>query len=167
MAEEDKVFTSKIKYKGIFNFTEFYKFCYQWLTDETGLLIAEDKYKEKLMGDVKNIDVEWTGKKDMTDYFRFKCSVTFKIVALGNTEITQDGKKVKTNTGEIEVTVKGYLVKDYKGKFENNAFQKFLRSIYEKMVIPSRVDEFQDKVIDDCGDFLAQAKAYLDLEGKR
>jgi hypothetical protein len=167
MAEKDKVFASKIKYRGVVDFSEFYKFSYNWLKDETGLIIAEDKYSEKLSGDSKKIDIKWTGVREMTDYFKFEAEVVFKIVGLTSIEITRDGKKVKTNQGEIEVSVKGALVKDYKGKFEKTAFQKFLRGIYEKTVIPSRVNEYQEKVNGDCEEFLAQAKAYLDLEGKK
>jgi len=168
MAEKDKVFSSKIKYGGVVNFGAFYKFCYDWLKEETGLILAEDKYAEKLSGDSKNIDVEWTGTTELTDYFKFEAKVVFKVIGLTSIEITQDGKKVKTNKCiSVEVSIKGNLLKDYKGKFEKTAFQKFLRGVYEKMVIPSRVDEFQTKVINDCDEFLSQAKAYLDLEGKK
>ncbi|MCK9595895.1 hypothetical protein M0R19_01790 [Candidatus Pacearchaeota archaeon] len=167
MAEKDKIFASKIKYSGIVNFAEFYKFCYDWLKEEMGLDLVEDKYAEKLSGDSKNIDVEWSGSRKITDYFKMEVKVSFKVVGLTNAEITQDGKKIKTNKGAIEVGVKGTLVRDYQGRFEKTAIQKFLRGIYEKMVIPSRVSEFEGKVIGDCDEFLAQAKAYLDLEGKR
>lgn len=167
MAEEDKLVSNKIKYTGIFSFSDFYQFCYKWLTEETGLFISEDKYKEKLSGDFKNIEVKWTGFRDLTDYFRFGAEITFIILGLKNVEITQEGKKIKTNKGVIEIKIKGTLVKDYKGKFEKNAIQKFLRAIYEKMVIPSRVEQFEGKIIEDCDEFLSQAKAYLDLEGKR
>ncbi len=167
MAEKDKIFSSKIKYNGIVDFPEFYKFCYEWLRDETGLLLAEEKYAEKISGDSKNIDIEWAGTRDITDYFRFEAKVTFRIIGLTNVEVTEGSRKVKTNKGSVEVTIKGNLVRDYKGKFEKSAIQKFLRGIYEKSVIPARVDQFQEKIIGDCDEFLAQAKAYLDLVGKR
>jgi len=63
--------------------------------------------------------------------------------------------------------MKGIISKDYDGKFETTAFKKFLRSIYEKWVILSRIEEFEGKIIKDSDEFLSQAKAYLDLEGKR
>ena len=55
MAEKDTIFSSKIKYDGIFDFKEFYKFCYQWASEEMGYSISEDKYAEKISGDSKNI----------------------------------------------------------------------------------------------------------------
>ncbi len=168
MTEKDKIFQSKIKYDGVFPFENFYKFCYEWLRDETGLTIfSEKKYKEKLSGDAKNIEIEWVGERELTDYFKFGMEISFKIIGMTKVEITEGNKKIKANKGSVEITVKGNLLRDYKGRFEKTAFLKFLRGIYEKMVIPSRVDEFQMKVNEECDEFLSQAKAYLDLEGKR
>jgi len=169
MAEKDKLFSSKIKYNGIFSFGDFYKFCFEWLRDETGLgdSLIEEKYAEKLSGDSKNIDVEWSGSRKMTDYFKMEVKVAFRIIGLTNIEVTDGNRKIKTNKGSVEVSIKGTLVKDYQSRFEKSAIQKFLRGIYEKTVIPSRVSEYEGKVMGDCDEFLAQAKAYLDLEGKK
>jgi hypothetical protein len=167
MPEKDKIFSSKIKYNGIVNFADFYKFCYEWLKDETGIPMNEDKYAEKLSGDSKNIDVEWSGSSKLSDYFKMDVKVTFRVIGLTNVEITQDGQKIKTNKGAIEIGVGGTLVRDHAGKFEKSGFQKFLRGVYEKTVIPARVSQMEDKIIGGCNEFLAQAKAYLDLEGKK
>ena len=167
MVEKDTIFTNTIKYKGIFSFSDFYNFCYKWLTEETDLDISEDKYEEKLEGDSKNIIIEWVGTKELTDYFKFEMKVKFRILGLTKVEISQNGGKIQTNKGGVEVNVNGIIIKDYKGKFETTASLKFLRSIYEKWVIPSRIEEFEGKIIGDVDEFLSQAKAYLDLEGKR
>ena len=167
MSEKDTIFSSKVKYTGIFSFKDFYVFCYDWLTDETDLLISEDKYKEKLDGDSKKIDIQWTGIRKVTDYFKFEIEIKFRIIGLTEVEIQEGSTKVKTNKGSVQVDVKGVLVRDYEGKFETNAIQKFLRSIYEKWIISSRITEYENKIAADCDEFLNQAKAYLDLEGKR
>jgi len=168
MAEQDKVFSTLTKYSGIFSFKDFYKFCYDWLKDETGLAVfSEKKYKEQLSGDAKKIEIAWIGERELTDYFKLKIEVNFLVIGLTEIEITKDNKKIKTNKGSVEMKIAGSLVRDYKGKFEKTAFQKFLRGVYEKLVIPSRVDEFQEKVVIECNKFLEQAKAYLDLEGKK
>jgi hypothetical protein len=149
------------------NFKEFYKFCYQWLTEESLLDLMEGKYAEKISGDSKGIDVEWTGARKVTDYFKFQIDVKFKVLNLTNVEITQDGKKIKMNNGSVEISIKGTLVRDYEGKFEKTPTQKFMRAIYEKWVIYSRIKEYEGKLVEDCNEFLSQAKAFLDLEGKR
>ncbi len=167
MAEKETVFSSTIKYVGIFSFVDFYKFCYEWIKEEIGMDISETKYEEKLKGDEKEIVIGWEGGKELTDYFRFDAKVKFEIKELKNIEIEQSGKKIKTNQGSVKINIKGILVRDYKGKFEMSAFNKFLRSIYEKWVIPARIEEYEGKIAGKCDEFLSQAKSYLDLEGKR
>ena len=168
MAEKETIFSSTIKYVGIFLFKDFYKFCYDWITEETGMdPFSEVKYEEKLKGDEKELIIKWEGQKKLTDYFRFDTKIKFTIRKLKNIEIMQNGKKINTNEGSIKLKTEGILVRDYKGKFEMSGFNKFLRSIYEKWVISSRIEEYEGKIAEDCDEFLSQAKAYLDLEGKR
>jgi len=165
--EEEKIFSSKIKYKGIFSFRDFYKFCYDWLTEEFGWAVAEEKYVEKIGGDAKDIEVEWAFSKKVTDYFKYKGKVKFKIDQLKEVEVVQGGAKIKTNSGTAELSIKGILQRDYEGKFDRGATRKFMRGVYEKWVIPSRIDEFEDRIANQCDEFLGQAKAYLDLEGRK
>lgn len=167
MPEKDTILSSKIKLAGIVNFSEFYSFCYYWLKEETLLDIVEDKYKEKLSGNLKDIEVEWTGVRKVTDYFKFEIKILFRVLGLTEVEIIKNGTKIKTNKGLVEVQVKGILVRDYQGKFEKTFIRKFLRGIYEKWIIPSRIVEYEDKLSEDCNEFLNQAKAYLGLESKR
>lgn len=167
MPEKDKIFSSKIKYVGVFGFTDFYRFCYEWLVEEMGMAIMEDKYIEKLSGDSKNIDVEWTGSRKVTDYFKFEVKVAFRIIGLKKIEVQRGNAKVKTDEGSVEVKLAANLIRDYEGKFEKGALSKFMRAIYEKWVIPARVGDYEDKLAGDADEFLAQVKAYLDLEGKK
>jgi len=132
MAEKDQIFSSKVKYNGIVSFKDFYKFCYDWLTEETGIYVAETKYLEKLKGNSKDIDIEWAGTRKVTDYFKFQIKAKFRILGLIDIETTQQGVKIRTNKSSVEIKVTGTLVRDYEGKFEITGYKKFLRSIYEK-----------------------------------
>ena len=167
MSEKDEILSTQLKQAGVFSFKDFYKFLYDWLVDEKQMNMKETEYKEKIKGDAKDIDIKWEGYRELTDYFKFDIKVGYEIRNLKEVEVTQEGKKVKTNKGDIKIKLKGYLVRDYEGKFEKSGFMKFLREIYQKWVIKSRVDQFKEKIMGDCNDFLEQAKAYLDLEGKK
>ena len=57
MAEQDTIFSSSIKYSGLFSFASFYKFCYDWLSEEAGLDMSEGKYVEKISGDSKSKEI--------------------------------------------------------------------------------------------------------------
>ena len=69
MPEKETIFSSKVEYSGIFSFKEFYKFCYQWLKEETGLDLGETKYEEKILGEAKKILVKWKSEKKNKNYF--------------------------------------------------------------------------------------------------
>jgi len=166
-SEKDTVFFSKMKYSGIFSYSGFYAFAHDWISEEMGLTVKEGKYSEKIKGDSKEVEFEWGCDKEVTDYFKVEMSVVVKVNPLKNVEVNQGGKKISTNNGSVEIKVKGVLIKDYDGKFEGTAFKKFMRSVYEKWIIPSKIDEISGKFAGDCDEFLGQSKAYLDLEGKR
>ena len=167
MPEKDQLFSSNVKYGGVFDFKDFYKFAYEWLTEEFNLLVTEEKYEEKIKGSEKELKIEWVGVRKVTDYFKYEVKVKYEIKALKDVQIEKDGKRIKTNDGSVKTTIKGTLIRDYEGKFETSGFQKFLRSIYEKWVIPSRIEEYEEKLILKCDEFLQQIKAWLSLEGKR
>ena len=168
MAEKEEIFSSAIKYRGIFNFKDFYQFAYDWIVEQIGMEdLSEDEYTEKVSGDEKQIIIRWTASIKLTDYFKFQLKANYQIDGLKKAETVQDGVKINTNEGQIKLTVKGVLIRDYDGKFETKPTNKFLRSIYEKWVIPSRIEQMEDKVAGDCDEFLSQSKAFLDLEGKK
>jgi hypothetical protein len=164
---KDVVFSSSIKYVGIFNFRSFYEFCFKWLKGEMNLTVAEEEYEEKLKGNSKDMKVVWKGKAKASEYFHFEVGLTFELKGLTEVEIVQGGNKIKTNQGEIKVKLKGTFVKDPAGQFETSPTMKVWRGIYEKFIIPGRVKQYEDQLIGDCDEFLGQAKAFLDLEGQK
>jgi len=167
MAEKDQVFSSKVKSTGIFLFKDFYKFCYDWLTEEGGFDVAEEKYSEKIIGNSKDIDIEWVGTKKVTDYFKFEVKVVFQVIGLTDVEVNQNEVKVRTNKGTVSIKITGNLIKDYDGKWEKSPFLKMSREVYEKYIIKSKVDALANKLAGNCDEFLSQTKAWLALEGRK
>lgn len=166
MAAKETKFNSAIKYAGIFSFKDFYQFCFKWLKGEMDLKVIEDEYEEKVKGNSKEIKVKWTCSAKVSDYFHYEVKVEFEVKNLVEVEINQGGKKIGTNQGEIKLKVKGAIQKDPKGEFETSATTKFWRGIYETFIIQGRIKEYEDKLSSGCDEFLGQAKAFLDLEGR-
>jgi hypothetical protein len=164
---KDVVFSSSIKYSGIFNFKSFYEFCFKWLKGEVGLSISEEEYEEKLKGNAKDLKIVWKGRAKVSDYFHYEVSIAFEVEGLTEVELLQGDAKIKTNQGKIKIKLKGTFIKDPAGQFETSATMKVWRGIYEKFIIPGRVKQYEDKLVDNCDEFLGQAKAFLDLEGQK
>ncbi|PIN91151.1 hypothetical protein COU57_01760 [Candidatus Pacearchaeota archaeon CG10_big_fil_rev_8_21_14_0_10_32_14] len=167
MSDPETLYASKIKHTGPFEFKEFYRWCYDFLGEETKLKVTEDRYIEKQGPEVKGLDIFWTGSREITHYFKFEVKIQWKILGMKDIEIQKEGQKIKMQTGSCEIKLKGTLVRDYKHQFEEANWKTPFRDIYNKWVIPARIEEFEDKLIADCNNFLDQAKAYLELEGQR
>mgnify|MGYP001595893206 CR=1 FL=1 len=166
MAEKDTIFSAKIKQVGLANFKDFYSFAYDWLVGE-GYDITEKKYSEKVGGDSKDIDIEWDAVRKISDYFKFVMNITWQILGLKDAEVVKDNKKIITNKASFEIKVKGILNKDYENKWEDHPFWKFLRGVYDRYIIRTRVTEYENKLFRECDEFLSQCKAFLAIEGKR
>jgi hypothetical protein len=165
MAEKDTLFKGKIKQAGIFDFKEFYNFAYDWLREE-GYKVTEKTYSEKVAGDAKDIDIEWIAKKKVSDYFRYLIKMDWKILGMKKTKVKKEDKEISMNSGLVEIKFAAVLVKDYEHKWEDHPFWKFLRGIYDKYIIRSRVDDYEDRIIEETDELIAQCKSFLAIEAK-
>jgi len=166
MSEKDKVFSSKVQdKKAIFDLGSVYDFCFTWLNDEN-YIVMEDKYSEKIKPNGKELEIIWTAKKKVSDYFRFILKIRWFIIGLKDVEVEKNGNKVKMNKGDFEITVKGVLERDYEHSWEQNQFYKSLRKMYNRFIVRGRIDQYEEKLYGEADDFLAEVKAFLALEAK-
>ena len=167
MVEQDPLFTTKVKHQGVFNFKETYKVLYEWLRDED-YDVNEKTYKENVgAGGAKEIEIEWRALRKISDYFRFVIKANWHMLGMTEVEVEIDGVKQKMNKGQFEIKVTGILEKDWAGVWENKAFFKFLRTLYDRYLIQSRIEKYEGKLIGEVDEFVAQTKAFLSLTGKR
>ncbi|MBC8435042.1 hypothetical protein H8D91_00895, partial [archaeon] len=100
MAPSSEVFKQKLKHKGFFGYSDLYNFCYNWFKDED-YKISEDEYTEKIAGNGKEILIRWKAKKKISDYVENEVSVDWHILGMTDAEVQIEGKKEKTNKGEV------------------------------------------------------------------
>lgn len=166
MAEKDQIFAEKMKYTGIWNFGEVYRFLYDWFTDKD-YKVVEKSYTEKIKPDGKEIEIKWEAKRKISDYFRFVIKANWLILGMNEIEVQKEGAKVKMNKGYIEIKFTAVLEKDYEHRWENNAFIKFLRGVYDRYIIKGRIDDYEDRLLEEVDEVIAQAKAFLTISGKK
>lgn len=164
MSEKDKVCDGKVKHDGIFDYKEVYRFLYTWLLDYE-YFIEEKNYVEKVKPEGKEVEIHWMARRKISDYFRFILKVDWLILGMTNVEVMKDNIKVKANKGVLEIKVTAYLEKDYENRWENTAFFRFLRGVYDKFIIRNRIEAYEDKMAEELDEFVAQTKAFLALEG--
>lgn len=165
MVEKDKVYAEKMKYTGIWDFKETYRFLYDWFIDK-GYKLVEKSYTEKIKPDGKEIEIKWESKRKISDYFRFVIQANWRILGMTETEVQKEGVKIKMNKGYIEIKFIAILEKDYEHRWENNAFIKFLRGVYDRYIIRGRIEKYEDKILEEVDEAIAQTKSFLTIEGK-
>jgi hypothetical protein len=167
MSLKNTVFEQTLKHKGYFNYTELYNYCYNWFKDNGYKNLAEEEYIEKISSFGKEIQIVWVAKKKVSDYFKNIITVKWHILGMTDAEVEVNGKKEKTNKGEVKLKILAELEKDWEGNWEQTPFYKFLRGVYDKYILRTTVDEYEDNLTFKTQDFVDDTKAFLNLEGKR
>ena len=167
MSEKDLVIKEKVEHTGIFSFSGLYSFAHSWLKDKEDYGVVEEKYNEKVSGEKRDIKIEWTATKRMGDYFKAEIKLEFNASDMTEVEVEIDGQKKKMNKGKVSIDFKGALIKDHQSKWEDSAFNKFLREVYNKYIIPQRTEGLEFKVVGDTKSLRDDIKAYLELSGRR
>jgi len=167
MVETNTIIKESVKYTGLGDLKEFYKYAYSWLIED-GFNMIEEKYTEKVSGNSKDIEIVWKGTKKVSDYFKSIIEIKWTIFGMTDVEVEIDGKKKKMNQFvELKIDVKGILEKDYDSKWEKARFYKFWKDVYHKYVIPGTTYEREIEIKEVCQSFKEEMKAYLDLTAKR
>ncbi len=168
MVEKDNVLKEKIFYKGIAKLEDAYIFAYDWLR-ENEFDVTEKLYSEKIQaGGAKDIEIKWNASVKISDYFRITLEIAWKLLGMKEVEIEIDGQKKESNKfSELSITVKGILEKDWSNKWEPNPIHKFFKELYQKYIIPQRIEEKQDLVREITQKFTDEMKAYFELVGKK
>ena len=165
MAQKKEVYKEKLKQTGYWKYKDIYDELFRWLKDHN-YKVFEELYNEKLLSKGKEVIIKWRAERKITDYFKFQQILDWHILGMKDTEVEIDGKKVSTQKGEVEITFRANLIKDYEKRWEDKPFWKFLRSVYEKYVIRETVDEYEDDVEDEAKEMISEFKAFLKIPGR-
>jgi hypothetical protein len=162
MVIKDEVLRQNIKKRGIWNFKDFYNFCFDWFQDERYIL-EEQEYTEKNHDNGKEIILKWDAWRKVTDYFKFHIVVQWHILGMVSKEVERDGKKEKTNDGEVKLKITAELERDWENRWERKPLWKFLRGIYDNYITRVTRDKYEDQLIEKTLEFIQESKAFLEL----
>jgi len=167
MVERVRIYGNKFKFVGIFDLSAFYNFVYTWLQENKFVIIEEKTYTEKVKPNGKEVEIHWEARKKVSDYIRFLVKLDWLVLGMTNVEVDDNGAKIKMNKASIEIMFTGYLEKDYEHRWETTAVSKFLRGLYDRYIIRSSLENYEEQIMTEVDELNAQCKSYLSLEGKR
>jgi hypothetical protein len=155
----------KLKWAGNIDVADFYQKLKYWLLNsgygDEMKNFKEIKYVQRIKGDSKEIDVKWTGEKNVSDYFANNLTITMLITKMKDVEIMISGRKVKMNNAAIEIKIFADLIKNRKGRWPKKSMMK---SIYENMIIKQRIDEYKMGLYQKAYSLHDEVKTFFDLQ---
>ncbi len=162
MAQRDVVVSGvKIKQRSVFNLDELYKIIWRWF-ELYGYSVQELEYRDSMEGGSKHLEIKWKSTKTIDDYMEFVIITNFLILGLESVELEQDGVKIKTNKGEVEMNFSAFINKDYQEKWEKG-YNLIIRNIYDRYVIKGRISSLEGEIYEELYKLLDEIKAYLNL----
>ncbi|MBT5022332.1 hypothetical protein HOK51_02795 [Candidatus Woesearchaeota archaeon] len=173
MAKPQQVIKLRVTYKDVFSVKGLYKVLRQWLAEEGYCgLDSTDKWIENLYVERiganggKEIWIWWRTSKEVDGNFKFILNVDFHLLNMQPSEIMHEGKKMKTDVGEVDVEFYAFLQFDPKGEWDDHFFLSnplvskwWLNKAYKRSI-----DKKAEELYKDAYRLQSAMKQYLELK---
>jgi len=150
----------KIKWEGIIDFGELYKYMKLWLEDNgyANERNLEQRYIERIKGDKKQYEIFWHGTKDKSEFFKYNIDVAILVLGLADVEVEQNGIKRKMQKASYEFKISSYI--ESTPLWDN---LKGLHRIYYNLIIRKRIDDYLRELYGKSTGFHSYIKEFLGL----
>ena len=129
MAEIDYVVREiKLNYSGVLNLKELYGLIRAWL-NEKGFFVMEKEHEGSESEEGDSIRTKFESFRKVEEYTKYFIKITIKANFLKETTEQYYYK------GDFTVTFESWLEKDYENRWEENAFMKLMRGVYDKFIV--------------------------------
>lgn len=154
---------ARINFKGgVFDVKEIYKHAHDWFKWKQ-YDVTEQKYKEKILSNGREIKIDWVCERDIDEYTRYRIEVKWQMFSINDVKIKHEGKDIKVQSGEMDIFVSAYLVLDYEDRWEQSVTLKFLKSFFEKYLYAATMERVKRQLWRESWDYYNEMKAYLNL----
>ncbi len=161
--EEVSITKSKIKHVGTFSFGDFYKLMYETLKS-MGYVVIENEYKIKKGAEGDEVEINWDAYKTIDDYTRFRLNVFVFIVGLKKVQMKlPNGATVSRDSGDVSVSISGFIQTDYLNRWETHPLLKFLKGIYDYYIYRKQFEDLMSKVVRELGEFENELKSFFEM----
>ena len=174
-----------VKYSDVFSLKNLYITMHELLLEEGWLgfeeeeadvsahsdietLYSENVYQRGIHSGGKEIWIWWRAQKHhegrRSDYFRNTLDLDWHAVSMHEREIVHQGKKMKTQWGELEMFFKARIIGDRQNKWGSNWFLKHFKHIYEERLLHAHIEKREKDLWRDVYRLQSKVKAYLNLK---
>lgn len=173
-----------VKYVDVFSLQNLYVTMHEFLQEEGWLgfegkeeameahtdietLYSENVFQHGIHKGGKEYWIWWRAQKHYegrrSDYFLNVLDLDWHCARAEPREIVYQGKKMKTAWGEFEMFFNARIISDIGHKWENHAFLKHFKRIYEDRIMSINIEKREKDLWRDVYRLQSKVKAYLNL----
>ncbi|MDO8480860.1 MAG: hypothetical protein Q7S65_03510 [Nanoarchaeota archaeon] len=177
---------ARIKYNDVFHFKNLYNMVHEYLIDEMwyGRDGPQD-YPTSSHRDIETFYMERTMQKALhkggkqywiwwrlykkplyrySGYFEYKLEIEFHGEYIQSVDIMHQGKKIKADKGELEIHLKGKIIRtDLGNKWKDHWLLKHFQDVYEKRILSQDLDKAEKDLWREMYRLQGVIKSYLNL----
>jgi hypothetical protein len=173
--------TFRIKHNDIFSLRHIYRVLHEWVKENQWVDKYGDSegdrhesffYDKTTYQGHKEMWMWWrlqqfpdAGDDSENSFYKWHMDIDFHILYLRDHEILQEGKKVKTNKGEVEIYLHAWVEIDYTGKFSKHPILRFWKDWFNLRLFETDLDKQKFKLYREAALLQGMIKKHLALYG--
>jgi hypothetical protein len=162
MPERRTVSSLKIKYEGLFRLNDLYDVIEHW-TKERGYDKEEKINHEQILKTGRDILVETMPTKAFSDYDRITIKMVINIKNMKDVVIKKDNLDVHMNQGKVIISLTGFYITDYAGRWEGKPWFFFMRAVFDRWIYPVNTSKHELAVSEEVNHLYQIIKGYLNM----
>lgn len=163
MAEYLPITSGNFSYTGLISISGIYNFIKQFV-GEHGYAFNEMNHTEQVFEDGKHINLFIISNAKISDAAEINWEISLNFSNCQEVSVELEGRPVKMHKGTVDLSVELFAKTNYDKSFEQNAFQYFIRTVLDKYVVKSYINQAKARSKKDFSIFMEQAKSYINLE---
>lgn len=157
--------------QSVFNLKFLYQHLHLWLIeheycqDDKDASFPETYYYDSRQPKGKYIWIWWRGEHIPrgSPFYKRVLHLDFHAKALKDIEVMQNGKKFKTNHGEINIRVQGILETDYDRKWRNHPILKSFYELFWRRIFWKNLETHKEEMKQEMDDLHDEIKKFFKL----
>ena len=171
-----KAASFRVKFREQFNLKAIYVFMHEWLVQEEWATRNDSEFPETFFGQNESAlggtEVWWNwrftkppgaGTTGPNSYYQWRLNINGHVVLLREVEVVKNGRKIKTNWGEIEVIIDSKVETDYNNKWRKHSILKHFEDLFRSRIFKAELLKSRDELYRETYRLQTAIKDHLDM----
>lgn len=151
-----------LSYTGLFDIHEIHKRIEAWAKEHHYDKVERKNFEEDF-GDHKQVIIELAPDKKISDYAKVIIGIWMEFTNLKEEVVEIEGVKQKMFRGSAGISFDCILETDYENHWETKPLTFFMRTLVEKFIHKTPMQQFEDTAIKECNEIINEIKSYFNM----